>query len=208
MSEAPKRRIRAERLVTIPVDADMQSKLSLARERLKAKKALFISELKSRLGLIMGTCDALSIPYSRVRDWAKNDPEFAEALVSVKEYTLDAVENELFKKITGGDTKAIIFYLQTKGRSRGFGNKLEVTGEDGGPIQTESSIRVADLAKELPADVLNTIVNAAIISNASQEVIEAEFIEEPAIAELLPELTDEDREEFFNNIDEETFETA
>lgn len=48
--------------------------------------------------------------------------------------TLDFAESKLLQLLDMGDKTAIIFYLKCKGKSRGYIERQELTGEDGSPI--------------------------------------------------------------------------
>jgi hypothetical protein len=52
-----------------------------------------------------------------------------------KEKKTDYVESKLFEKIDEGNLTAIIFYLKTQGRDRGYGQGIEITGKGGDPIE-------------------------------------------------------------------------
>lgn len=61
----------------------------------------------------------------------KEDPEFKAAVEEVQEYTVDVAESELHKLIKAGETTAIIFYLKTKGKKRGYVERQELVGAEG-----------------------------------------------------------------------------
>ena len=44
---------------------------------------------------------------------------------------MDYAESQLHKQIGEGSTSATIFYLKTKGKSRGYIERQEITGADG-----------------------------------------------------------------------------
>lgn len=156
---ATKPRIRTERIEVLADPEDI--KLDLVQVRIKNQKERFLRELKERLGLIMITCDATGISHTTIRNWAKTDPEFLEQLNSVSNYTLDVVEQALLNKIvTDKDTTAMIFYLKTKGRDRGFSQRVEVTGANGGAVQTEATLKLSEIEKEVPVDVLDVVVGS------------------------------------------------
>jgi len=50
------------------------------------------------------------------------------------ETILDVAESEAWKLVQAGDSGMIRFVLATKGRGRGYGASLEVSGPDKGPI--------------------------------------------------------------------------
>lgn len=64
----------------------------------------------------------------------------------VEESFLDEVESKYRDMARTGDVVAIKFFLSTKGKSRGYTLRNEISGSDGGPIQTESAVSDAVLA--------------------------------------------------------------
>jgi hypothetical protein len=89
------------------------------------KKAI-LSALEESCGVISTACKSIGMPRSTFYNWVNADPEFKAAVEELQEYTLDVVESELHKQIKKGDTTAIIFYLKTKGKKRGYIEKQEV----------------------------------------------------------------------------------
>jgi len=63
-------------------------------------------------------------------------PTAREALENERESMKDFAEGQLFKRIEGGDTTAIIFYLKTQAKERGYVERTqqEITGRDGGAV--------------------------------------------------------------------------
>ena len=51
-----------------------------------------------------------------------------------RETLIDFAENQLFKQVQEGNITAIIFTLKTIGKSRGYVERQEVTGANGGAI--------------------------------------------------------------------------
>lgn len=89
------------------------------------KKAI-LSALEESCGIISTACKSIGMPRSTFYNWVNADPEFKAAVEELQDYTLDVVESELHKQIKKGDTTAIIFYLKTKGKKRGYIEKQEV----------------------------------------------------------------------------------
>jgi len=73
-----------------------------------------------------------------VYEAAKNHPEVQRAIDDARERTTDLAEGKLFQKINEGDNTAIIFYLKTQGKRRGYVERQEVTGAEG----SELTVRV------------------------------------------------------------------
>lgn len=61
-------------------------------------------------------------------------PEVKEAIEEEREALLDFAESQLFKQIKSGNIAAIIFTLKTRGKERGYVERQEFTGKDGGTL--------------------------------------------------------------------------
>lgn len=61
-------------------------------------------------------------------------PALAAQLVDEREFTTDAAELSLYRAITAGEPWAVSLYLKTQGKGRGYVERSEVSGPDGGPI--------------------------------------------------------------------------
>jgi hypothetical protein len=64
-------------------------------------------------------------------------PTFKQAVADERESLKDFAEGKLFQQIDDGNTTAIIFYLKCQAKERGYVERQEITGADGGavPIQ-------------------------------------------------------------------------
>ncbi|MEO3507414.1 hypothetical protein ABG849_24165, partial [Phocaeicola vulgatus] len=57
--------------------------------------------------------------------WRDSDLKFKERAEEVEEETIDVVESKLLSAINNDDLTAIIFYLKTKGKKRGYVERVE-----------------------------------------------------------------------------------
>lgn len=90
-------------------------------------KKKFLDALSESGGKIGKACQASGVTYYYYEKYYDSDPEFAQlcdyAMRAQGVAELDEVEDALMKKIRNGDTTAIIFYLKTKGKDRGYTEK-------------------------------------------------------------------------------------
>jgi hypothetical protein len=96
--------------------------------RLDPKKQKFLMYMKEQFGNIAGCCRSINISRATYYHWRNTDPLFKEVLDSeeYEEDMLDFAESKLKSKINDGDTIAIIFFLKTKGKKRGYVEKTVV----------------------------------------------------------------------------------
>ena len=91
----------------------------------------YLEALKQSAGLITQACRKVGIGSRQtILNWRKKDPRFdadcKEAESEACEMALDQAEGALMRNIQAGDTKAIRFYLQCKGKSRGYDLRQEI----------------------------------------------------------------------------------
>ena len=90
------------------------------------KKKDFIESLRNNLGHIADACEAANIGRRTYYNWVAEDKEFKEDVENVKEGLLDLAESKLLENINNNENVAIIFYLKTKGKQRGYIEKQEI----------------------------------------------------------------------------------
>lgn len=90
-----------------------------------------LAALEASLGVVTQACRKAEVSKSQFYKWLKEDPEFKEAVDDVEDIALDFVESQLYRQIQESNTTATIFYLKTKGRSRGYSERTEITGPEG-----------------------------------------------------------------------------
>lgn len=114
------------------------------KKRVEDKKALFLKAFEQSRGIIAPACRAISMTRQIYYKWLEDDPSFAEAVEAIRQEQIDTVESALLNKIEDGDTTAVIFYLKTKGKERGYSERTELTGKDGKDLNPDIRIEIVD----------------------------------------------------------------
>ena len=89
-------------------------------------KKNIIDALTKSLGVITPACKKLGIARVTFYEWYNNDPEFKKQVDELNDIALDFAETKLYQQIDNNDTTATIFYLKTKGKKRGYQEKIEM----------------------------------------------------------------------------------
>lgn len=89
-------------------------------------KARFLTNFEKSLGVISTACKQTKITRQTYYNWINSDDEFKEQVNDIQEAQKDYVESKLIENIEKNDTTAIIFYLKTKAKDRGYTNKEEI----------------------------------------------------------------------------------
>lgn len=82
-----------------------------------------MEELAKGYGIIATACEKVGVSRTTYYRWCNADPAFKEKADEITETQVDFVESKLLQQINEGDTTAIIFYLKTKGKKRGYNEK-------------------------------------------------------------------------------------
>ena len=88
------------------------------------KKAL-LEALEKSMGIVTSACNASGVTRDRHYHWMKNDPKYKAKVDELLEVALDFGESKLMQNISKGSDTAIIFFLKTKGKKRGYVEKTE-----------------------------------------------------------------------------------
>ena len=126
------------------------------------KRELFLNNLKEAGGVICVACEATGISRSTYYVWYNQDPEFRERVEEVMEAQIDYVESKLMNLINAGDTTATIFYLKTKGRRRGWSDKVQ---------QQQPELPQAVIIPALPGDIKESAEIKKKIKNKKDYIV-------------------------------------
>lgn len=114
---------------------------------LTIKKDAMIQALTTSLGNVTEAAEKIGIRRETHYAWLKDDAEYSAAVASLKNVALDFAESQLKKLMEGAErqalthdgeivtikdapnTSAIIFYLKTQGKQRGYIERQELSTE-------------------------------------------------------------------------------
>lgn len=107
-------------------------------------KREILNALEEKKGIVSAACKSIGLARSTYYLWLGSDTEFKAAVDEIQDVALDYVEGKLFEKIEGVQVRkgvddngddivydqppsdtAIIFYLKTKGKKRGYIERTE-----------------------------------------------------------------------------------
>jgi hypothetical protein len=116
-------------------------------QKLTIKKDAMIQALTKSLGNVSEAALAVGMCRETHYAWLKDDAEYSAAVASLKNVALDFAESQLKKLMEGAErqalthdgeivtikdapnTSAIIFYLKTQGKGRGYIERQELSTE-------------------------------------------------------------------------------
>lgn len=109
---------------------------------LDAPKKRLLTALIDAKGIVTTACEACQMPRSTFYVWMKADEQFKAAVEDIQDVAIDYVEGKLFNLIEKEDTAATIFFMKTRGKKRGYVERTELTGENGGPVQNTLQVKI------------------------------------------------------------------
>ena len=128
----------------------------MAKSDTSDKKRAFLEALEKGMSNVTSACRRTGIHRSTYYDWLEKDSDFRERVEEVPETVLDFVESKLFELINGvkvqdakgniynkvPDGRRIEFFLETKGKKRGYIKRNEHRGGELVPPITGIRIKV------------------------------------------------------------------
>jgi len=95
------------------------------------KVNVLIDEMMGNVSMVART---LNVSRTTLYNYIKAHATVKQALDEAREKMVDNVESKLYSKALDGDTTSMIFFLKTQGKHRGYVERQEVTGADGGAV--------------------------------------------------------------------------
>ena len=86
----------------------------------------------------------LGVSHTTIYNYLNKYDELKELQASFAEVMVDKAEYRLHDAVVDGDPWAIKYALSTKGKARGYTERTEITGADGGPVSWVQFIESED----------------------------------------------------------------
>lgn len=159
-----------------PVQKKTAPKVKRVYLKVQCKKTAILKAMRSNLGNISKTCEELKIGRTTYYEYYNQDEEFKKNIDSIAEDALDFVESKLFERIKGyshpedkifvyeglpitvpttkhfaPDTTAIIFYLKTRGKERGYIERQEIINKNApiDPFEGKTEAEIDEMLREV-----------------------------------------------------------
>ena len=91
------------------------------------KESDILRALELNAGVLSETAKMLRTSYSRLKEFIDSNPALKQAADDVLEVKKDMAESELNKHIRKGNLTAIIFFLKTRAKDRGYVESMDIS---------------------------------------------------------------------------------
>ncbi len=115
--------------------ADKPDKSLQNRRSTAVKKKAMIEALKTHYMVISVACKEAGVGRDFHYDWLKKDKRYKAQVEAAGEYLIDLAEQTIQKSIMGGNSKDARWFLETKGKVRGYVKKQEIEHTGSEPIK-------------------------------------------------------------------------
>ena len=95
------------------------------------KKANVAGAIKQYSGNIAAIARSFGVSRQTIYKYIEDKPDLKQLIIDERESMIDNVESTLYAQARSGNTTAMIFFLKTQGKGRGYVERTEITGKDG-----------------------------------------------------------------------------
>lgn len=115
--------------------------MAVVAKKQEFKPAQIIAALEATKGMVYLAADQLKCTPQTVYNYIHRYASVRAAQEHEDGKVTDTAELKLSSAILNGEPWAITFRLKTKGKNRGYVERSEITGEDGGAVNVNVTIR-------------------------------------------------------------------
>lgn len=102
------------------------SRQARPKNKITQQQAEFLAVLETNLGIVTPACAEFGIDRKTFYNWKNENFVFADAVAEMDNVTLDFAEHSLMARIKEKSDAAVIFFLKTKGKKRGYIERQEI----------------------------------------------------------------------------------
>lgn len=132
------------------VNLQIQSDETLTEARTRTRKQNMVLAMFHYKGIVTDALKSIGLTHAVHLTWLREDAEYAQRIHDAQESAIDWVETQLFKQVKAGVPSSTQFYLKTKAKHRGYTERTEITGAEGGPIEVRVIEPYIDPLADIP----------------------------------------------------------
>ncbi len=114
-------------------------------------KKLVLEALNNSLGVVTDALKSTNLSRTQFYKWMKDDPDFKADVEEVQNVAIDFAESQLYSLISEKNPTAVIFYLKTKGKHRGYIERIENVNSQKDPFSEMTDEEIKNRLNELRA---------------------------------------------------------
>ncbi|PBC01747.1 helix-turn-helix domain-containing protein [Mesorhizobium sp. WSM3860] len=107
-----------------------------------------IAMLRQCGGIKTVAAEKLNVGRTTLYAFLNEHPEIQEADSEIADELLDVAEGQVVIALRSGDLQTVRWYLELKGKDRGYVRRVEQTGKNGGPVETQAWANPKDYTDE------------------------------------------------------------
>jgi len=107
-------------------EKSLQNASVIFKRSFEKRKQRFLKAYEANGFNVSDACRKTGVRRDVIYRWKKDDPEFANAMWEIEESIKDFVESQMIKQIRNNNPAMIMWFLETKGKNRGYTRKFEV----------------------------------------------------------------------------------
>lgn len=108
-----------------------------------------IEALRASGGIKTEAAAMLKVARSTLYLFLEEHPEIQQAAAEIGEELLDLAEGQVAAAVRSGDMPTVRWFLELKGKDRGYVRRVENTGKDGGPVEIRQERSPDEIAKTI-----------------------------------------------------------
>jgi len=112
-------------------------------------KKLVLEALNNSLGVVTDALKSTNLSRTQFYKWMKDDPDFKADVEEVQNVAIDFAESQLYSLISEKNPTAVIFYLKTKGKHRGYIERIENVNSQKDPFSEMTDEEIKNRLNEL-----------------------------------------------------------
>jgi hypothetical protein len=145
-----KKKQREPKTKAAPAPKQAAPKKGGATPKLTAKDLPRVIEaLRVSGGMKTGAAEMLKVSRRTLYTFLDEHPEIQEAAKEIGEELLDLAEGQVAAAIRAGEMPTVRWFLELKGKERGYIRRVETTGKDGGPVEIRNERSPDEIAKSI-----------------------------------------------------------